>query len=70
MIGGGGTQQTLKLKFFVKIQRAAYSSLPYVITNNSILAISQLMLSFVRSFVMSRTDFQHADGGLVLHPAT
>jgi hypothetical protein len=67
--GGGGRQQTLKLNPFVNVQVAAYNPLPYVITNISILAIFQVMLFFIHLFVMSRTDFRHANGGLVLHSA-
>jgi hypothetical protein len=69
-MGGGGGQQTLKMNTFNKFQRVAYNPLTYVITNISILAIFQVMLFFIHSFVMSRTDFQQADEGLVLHPAT
>jgi hypothetical protein len=65
-----GGQLTLKLNSMVKVHAAANNPLPYVITNISILAIFQLMLSFIHSFVTIRTGFQHADGGLVLHPAS
>ena len=52
------------------VQRAAFANLPSAITNISIIDFSPVVLSFIISFVMNRTDNLPADGGLFFHPAT
>ena len=52
------------------VQRSACVLLPSFITNVSISIFSLIVLSFIYSYIMNRTDFLLADGGLFLHPAT